>query len=101
MRKSLFENLCNTSVKENHPVVTPEELRRIPKPNLDKDDVIHGYVDFPDGAAPFEIDVLSEIQYPKGGQKPKRPVPDEWQKLPPFKAEDLLRLGFNNCLNFI
>lgn len=101
VRNFHLENPYNTSVKDNHPVVTPEELRRIPKPNLDKEDVIHGYVDFPDGAAPFEIDVLSEIQYPKGGQKPKKRVPDDWQKLPPFKAEDLLRLKFPNCLNLI
>jgi type IV secretory pathway TraG/TraD family ATPase VirD4 len=86
-------------VKDNHHMVTPEQLRRIPKPNLQKEDVITGFMDFPDGSAPFEIDVLDHITHPK--EVKKRPVPDDWQRLSPFNADDLIRLNFPNALNFI
>ncbi|MFM7590586.1 MAG: type IV secretory system conjugative DNA transfer family protein [Isosphaeraceae bacterium] len=88
------------SVKDGHHVVTPEELRRIPTPNLRRKDSVKGFLDFPDRVGPFDISVLKKIQYNKALRR-KDPVPDSYQILPRFTADDMIRLHFPNCLSHI
>ena len=88
------------SVKDGHHVVTPEEMRRIPKPNLRKKDSIKGFLDFPNRVAPFDISVLKKIQHERPKTR-KEPVPASYQTLPRFTPDDMLRLNFPNCLKHI